>query len=364
MLVVVLAAGCLLQAACGRQAGKTAETEYEVLTVGRTDRTLTSRYAAVIKGKQDVEVRPQVSGCITRILIDEGARVRKGQVLFVIDQVPYRAALEAAVADVMSAEAKLATARITRESKETLFRKHVISQYEFQMAVNAEQEARAVLAQARAQEKKARNDLSYTEVKSPVDGVAGMMPYRVGALVSSSIAEPLVKVADCTEVYAYFSMTENEVLGLQSEGRTLAEAMERMPETGLLLSNGKPYAHKGRIDAVSGIIDQGTGSVSVRAVYPNSEGLLRYGSTGQVLLPSVKKDCIVIPQEATYELQDKVFVYKVVDGKAVSTPVTVHGLSDGKEYIVEEGLKPGDVIVAKGAGLVKDGAEVKAKQRG
>lgn len=190
--------------ACKESQRREGTAMYKTITVEPTNRTLKSGYTATLRGRQFVEVRPQVSGIITEIKINEGDAVHKGQTLFIIDQVPYKAALETAVANVKSAEAKLATARLSAESKAELFKEQVVSEFDLQTAKNELAEAEAALAQAKAQETNARNDLSYTEVKSPVDGVASMIPYRVGALVSSTISEPLVSVSDDQEVYAYF----------------------------------------------------------------------------------------------------------------------------------------------------------------
>lgn len=363
-LIVIILSGVSLLCACGDKARKPAETAYKTLTLAPGDRTLTSSYTATLQGRQYVEIRPQVSGIITDIRIDEGDAVHKGQTLFVIDQVPYQAAWQTALANVKSAEAKLATARLTADSKAELYKERVVSEFDLQTARNELAAAEAALAQARAQEANARNDLSYTEVKSPVDGVAGMIPYRVGALVSSSIAEPLVTVSDDSEVYAYFSMTENRILDFVQQHGSLRQAMENMNEVALTLSNGTLYSHAGRVDAVSGTVDKGTGAVCLRAVFPNPDRLLRNGGSATVVIPTVRRGCIVIPQAATYELQNRIFVYKVVDGKAKSAPVEVFALNNGTEYVIEVGLEPGDIVIAEGAGLVREGAIVTKEENG
>lgn len=353
--------GCLLLATSCSNTPHTAETgRYNTMTMTAESRTLNQNYTAVITGRQCVEIRPQVSGTITEVCIEEGAKVTKGQTLFIIDQVPYKAALQTAVANVKSAEAAVATARMTASSKEELFNEHVVSAFDLQTARNQLLEAKAALEQAQAAEISARNDLSYTEVKSPVNGVASMIPYRVGALVDASITTPLATVSDDGEMYVYFSMTENQVLSLIRENGTLEEAMKQMPEVELRLSDGLMYAHKGKIDAMSGTIDTGTGSVSLRATFPNPERMLRNGGSGTVVFPYQMDNVLVVPQEATYEIQDKIFVYRVTDGKATSTPVTVFPVDNGKEYIIEQGLKAGDVIVAEGAGLLQEGTLIES----
>lgn len=332
--------------------------KYKTLTVCTTNQTLHSDYPATLRGRQSVEVRPQVSGTITEICINEGDAVKRGQILFIIDQVPYKAALETALANVKSAEVKLQTAKLTADSKEELFKENVVSDFDRQTARNQLLEAEAALAQAKAEETNARNNLSYTEVKSPVDGVASMIPYRVGALVNSNIEEPLVTVSDDKEIFAYFSMAENQMLDMIQEYGSLEEACQKMPEVNLSMSNGKTYPSAGRIDAISGTVDQGTGAVTVRAVFPNEGHLLRNGGSGTISIPTIYKDCITIPQSATYELQNKIFTWKVIDGKTQSAPITVYKYNDGKTYIVLSGLTPGDVIIAEGAGLMREGTAV------
>lgn len=344
--------------ACDDKKQATHGEEYKTLTVTRRDFMLQSAYTATLQGRQAVEVRPQVSGTITDIRINEGDAVKRGQVLFVIDQVPYKAALSTAKANLESAEAKLCTAKLTADSKEELCRRNVVSDYDRQTAVNSLREAKAAVAQARAELTRATNDLSYTEVKSPVDGVASMIPYRVGALVGSTIEEPLVTVSDDSEIYAYFSMAETQMLDFIEEYGSLDEAKKKLPPVGLTMSNGNKYDLQGRIDAIGGTVDSETGSVGFRAVFSNPRHLLRNGGSASVLVPSVHKNCIVIPQSATYELQNRVFVWKIVDGKTKSAPITIYKYNDGKNYIVLSGLEPGDVIIAEGAGLMREGTVV------
>ena len=334
------------------------KAQHKTMVVGKQDVTLQHQYTARLTGCQIVEVRPQVSGCITQILTEEGKAVKKGQTLFIIDQVPYRAALEMATATRKSAEARLATARINYENQSQLQQTGVVSDVSLETMHNALFEAEAALEQAKAQEVNARNNLSYTEVKSPVNGVASMIPWHVGSLVSSNISEPLVTVADDSEIYAYFSITEGQALDLTSQYGSLAEFMAEAPEVSLRLSNGQAYEEKGHISAVSGTVDAQTGAVTMRATFPNSSHLLRNGGSATVIVPTHRADCIVIPQEATYELQNRTFVYRIVNGRTKSTPIEVHRQNNGREYIVEQGIAAGDTIIAEGAGLMKEGVEI------
>lgn len=357
---ISLIAVVLLTSSCGEEKRKAHDAvQYKTMVVSRKDMTLERRYSARLTGRQIVEVRPQVSGCITRILTNEGDAVRKGQTLFIIDQVPYRAALEVAVAARKSAEARLATARMNYENETRLQQGHVVGDVSVVTMQNALQEAEAAVAQAKAQEVNARNNLSYTEVKSPVNGVASMIPWHVGSLVSSSIGEPLVTVADDSEMYVYFSINENQALDLISQYGSINEFIAKAPAISLRLSNGKEYDQKGRISAVSGTVDSQTGAVALRATFPNSSHLLHNGGSATVVVPTHRQQCIVIPQEATYELQNRSFVYRVIDGKTKATAVTLFPQNNGKEYIVEEGLNAGDTIIAEGAGLLKEGILIK-----
>lgn len=331
---------------------------YPLMTVTPEDRELSVKYSAVIEGRQDVEVRPQVSGTITQVLVSEGARVKKGQVLFIIDQVPYKAALQKAEAAVATAEANEAIAKQTLDGKLSLYSDKVISDFELRTAQNEYKSAQAALLEAQAGLTEAQNNLSYTEVKSPVDGYAGMTSYRVGALVSASMTDPLIRVSDNSEMYVYFSLSEKQALSLTSQYSSLDSALISFPEVSLKLNDGSVYSQKGKIDVISGIIDKTTGTVSMRAVFPNTDKRLMSGGSANIIVPYEMKQCIVVPQGGTYEIQNRVFVYKVVDGKAVSTPIEVFEINDGKEYIVLKGLSAGEVIVSEGAGLLKDGTMV------
>ena len=335
---------------------------YPTLEIQLSDRTLTTGYSAAISGVQTVEIRPQVSGMITDILIEEGESVRKGQVLFVIDQTPYKAAYEIAVASVKSAEAALSTAQLIYESNQNLYEQDVVSEFDLMTAKNDLIDAEARLALCKAEEVNASNNLSYTEVRSPVNGVASMIPYRVGALVNSNIAQPLVTVSDDSKVYAYFSMAENQMLDMVQQYGSLDNAIRQMPEVELIMSNGQVYEHKGKINAISGTISESTGSVSIRAVFNNRNHLLRNSGSGSIIIPSEFKNCIAIPKAATYELQDRIFVYRVINGKASSTEISVSPQDNGQEYIVNRGLNVGDIIIAEGAGLIKEGTEIKIKE--
>ena len=340
---------CIFLFSCG---GKNAQNgggmvrEYAVMTLQPDSMEWYSNYPAAIKGKRDIEIRPNVSGFITDLRVDEGSVVRKGQVLFVIDTVPYKAALKVAETNVEVAKASTETARLTAENKRELQRRDIISEYDLQMAENSYASAKAQLAQAEAQLVNARNNDSYTRVISPLDGVVGEIPFRVGSLVSPSSATPLTTVSDNSEMYVYFSMTERQILELVAQYGA-ENFLQKLPTVSLKLSDGSIYPLKGRIETVSGIIDTQTGSSNMRATFENPNRLLRSGGS--------------VPQKATYEIQDKKFVYVLNDDSTVtSTEITIASIDNGKEYMVTSGLKAGDRIVTEGVNTLKDGMTIKA----
>ena len=353
--------GCTVWMASCKQAPDAGvkPSSYAVMQLEAADKELSSSYSASIRGRQDIDIYPQVSGTIEKLCVSEGQKVRRGQLLFIIDQVPYRAVLKTATANVEAARAALATAELTYKSNKELYAQKVVSEFSLKTAENSYLTAKAQVAQAEAQEISARNNLSYTEVKSPSDGVVGALPYRAGALVSANMPYPLTTVSDNSDMYVYFSMTENQLLALTRQYGDMDEALKNMPEVELRLNDNSVYDKKGVIESISGVIDRQTGTVVARVVFPNESRLLHSGASGTVVVPSIYKDCIAIPQTATVRMQDKTIVYKVVDGKAVSTLITVAGINNGREYVVLDGLKAGDEIVSEGAGLVREGTQVK-----
>ena len=284
---------------------------------------------------------------------------RECETLFIIDTIPYAASYQQAKAAVATAEAQMATAKLSLEGDEELYKEKVISDFQLQTTRNSYNTAVASLAQARAQEASAANNLSFAKVTSPVNGVAGMTSIRVGALVSAATTE-LISVTDNSQMYVYFSLPEKEVLSLTRQYGSIDNTVAAYPPVSLTLNDGSLYEQEGKIDVISRIVDKSTGTVSLRAIFANPDGRLMSGGSGKINIPYDRKGVIVIPQEATFEIQDKIFTYKVIDGKAVSTQIKVFKINDGKEYIVEEGLKEGDVIVAKGAGLLREGTPVAA----
>lgn len=350
----------MLLSACGGATESGEAVEYPILSVSTSNETLDKSYSATIRGRQDIDIYPQISGKITSVRVKEGEVVRKGQTLFVIDRVPYEAALRVAEANLAAAKVGVESAELEYNSTKELFENDVVSSYELQQSLNSLHSAQATLAQMEAQQIDAANNLSYTEVTSPSNGVVGTIPYREGALVSASMATPLTTVSDNSEMYVYFSMDENSLLDMLQQYGSVEKALAQMPDVQLQLSNGSIYNHTGRVESISGVISQTTGTVSLRAIFANPDRLLHSGANGSILFPEHYDNVITIPQESTFELQDKVLVYKVEDGVTRSTQITVSPINDGRKYIVTGGLEVGDQIIAAGAGLLKDGMPVKA----
>lgn len=361
VLVTAVTAMTMLSS-CGnkQQRGAMPSAVFKTTKVAKSDVTLTEKYSATIRGRQDIDVYPQVGGTLQKLCVTEGQKVKKGQVLFVIDQVPYRAALNTAEAALKAAQAQEATAQLNYDSRKKLYDQKVVSEIDMQTAQNALLSAKAQVAQAQAQVVNARNSLSYTTVTSPADGVVGTLPYRQGALVGSSMPQPLTTVSDNNEMYVYFSMTESQFLNLIRQYESVEKAIEAMPELTLQLVDGSDYEIKGRVESASGVVDRNTGSVQLRAAFSNPSHILHSGSTGNVIIPVTHKDVLTVPATAAVQTQDKYNVY-VVDSKGIAHAQIVDILpqSQGKTFIVTSGLNGGEEIVAEGAGMVRDGQDVK-----
>lgn len=336
--------------------------ELAVMTIGETDANLETSFPATLEGENDVEIRPQVSGFLTKVHVQDGQTVKKGQVLFTIDQVQLQAAVEQAEAAVKVAQANVNTAQTNVTNNKILLDKNIISQSAYQTSVDGLNSAKAQLNQAQAALTSARKNLSYTSVTAPVDGIVGTIPYKEGTLVSPSTL--LTVLSNNSAMQAYFSMNEKYVLDLTDGGkRSLRQAVDSLPEVSLRLANGSVYPYKGKVVSISGVIDPSTGSAQAKAIFPNPDGMLHSGNTGNIMMPVTYSATIEIPQSATYEVQDMKFVYVVGDSAILhSRPITVAAENDGKNYIVTSGLTPGETIVTEGVGIsAADGITIRPK---
>jgi len=357
-MAVVAAVAMLIS--CQNNAGEqdNAVKSFETMTVSKQDITFLQTYPAQVEGRQSVKIVPRVEGYLREIRVKEGQQVKRGQVLFVIEQSAYQSEVKAAAASMEMAKASLSKEQLSYDGKKALHARQVVSDHDFRTAASELKVAQAQLQQAQAQLDRARTNLSYTVLRSPSDGVVGSLPYRVGDYVGPTTQGGLTTVADAHEMYVYFSLTERDVMRRIAEHGSLQKAVEAFPAVGLLTANGDTCSVKGRVESMSGVVDNTTGAVAARAVFANANGQLLSGGTGSLLVPNTFKQVIVIPQTATFEIQDKIYVYKVVNGRASSAIITVLPTNDGKHYVVTGGLAAGDKIVAKGANYVKEGQEL------
>ena len=337
--------------------------EFKVLELQPRVAVLNTDYPASVQGQENIEIRPRVDGYVEKIYVDEGSVVKKGQLLFKINAPQYEQEVRTATASIKSAEAEVSSANMAVNKVKPLVEKDIVSKYELESAQYTYQAKVAALAQAKAALSNARTNLGYTSVTSPVNGVVGAIPFRLGSLVSGNNAEPLTTVSSIGNVYAYFAFNEKLLLNFskEGEGSSMAQNLAKLPPVSLLLSDGTLYELKGRIQTITGQINTATGSANVRATFPNPKGLIRSGASATVRIPNEIKEGLLIPQSATYELQDKRFAVLVdKDGKTKGVAITVLQNTAGNFYVIQDGLKAGDRIVLEGVATLKDGTPIKA----
>ena len=334
--------------------------ELPVITVSSVPATTFQEFTASLQGKKDIEIRPQVDGYIDRIYVDEGARVRKGQPLFHVNDRPYREQLNNAKASLAAAKANLANAQINVSKLTPLVQNNVISDVQLKTAQAAYNAAQANVAQAEAVVQSAQISVGYALIKAPADGYIGKIPLKTGSLVGTTTAEPLTILSETKEVYAYFSLSENDFIQFKNQftGNTIEEKIKQLPPVELVLADNSIYPEKGRVEIAEGQFDRTTGTINFRASFPNTQGVLRSGNTGKIRIAKSFANTIVIPQEATYELQDKVFVFAVGDSnKVASKPINIAGTS-GNYYLLQGGISAGEKIVYTGLERLRDGAVI------
>jgi len=329
-----------------------------VVQLKQIDAATSRDYNAAIEGKVNVEIRPQVEGILDKIFVDEGAAVKKGQPLFKVNDRVYQEALSNAQANLMAAQANLDKAKIEVDRLAPLVKNNVVGEVQLKTAQSAEAAAKATVAQAEAMVSNAKINLGYTYITAPVDGYIGRIPYKVGSLVGRMETQALTVISDVSEVYAYFSFSEKDFLQFKEAypGTTIREKLSHLPKVSLVLADNSVYQQEGTVETVDGQFDKTMGAISLRATFPNPNGELRTGATGKVRIPTTVENAVVVPQNATYELQDKVFVFVVGDSnKVASKPLLINGKS-GNYYLVSGGVKGGDKIVYSGFDRLQDGA--------
>ncbi|MCM1532641.1 MAG: efflux RND transporter periplasmic adaptor subunit [Bacteroides sp.] len=356
---------CLVLAACSKKQQAAAPVVRNVLELKAESCTLTKPYACVLSANGSVEVRPKISGYIFRQFVNEGDFVKAGQQLFTIDPIQVQAEVDVARANIEVAQAQVETAQLTFDTKSELFRQDIISANDLQMAKNSLAAAKATLSQCRAALTNAERNLDYCNITSPIGGVLGVIAYLPGNLVSSSSERPLVTVTDISTIRCYFSISEREALQLSRMYGSPDRIAAAMPEVQLRLADGSLYNHTGKIVTVSGVPDERTGAIRVRADFPNPEQTIKSGFSGTLLMPTRVDSAVIIPQQASFEIQSEKFVYVLTDSNTVhATPIQVMGLNDGRNYVVIFGLEAGQRIVTDGVTFLREGQAVSPKTEG
>ena len=321
-------------------------------------------YPASIEGVVNVEIRPQVAGMLERILVDEGAAVRKGQPLFKINDAPFREQLNNALAAQQAAAGSVVSAQVEVDRFAPLVQNKVVSEVQLQTAQAALTVAKANLQRAKAAVSSARINMGYTTISAPVSGYLGRLQTKQGSLVGPTDAQALTQLSDVHEVHTYFSLGEDDFMTFRKQyaGNTLQDKLTHLPPVALVLADQSTYPTKGKVDMVDGQFDKTTGAVTLRATFPNANGLLRSGNTGTIRLALAHPDVLLVPTAATVELQDRVFVYAVGDSNRVSRQaITIQGKS-GANYLVSEGVKNGDRIVLQGLDHLQEGQIIQPTQ--
>ncbi|PZX94980.1 efflux transporter periplasmic adaptor subunit [Flavobacterium aquariorum] len=328
-----------------------------VMAITTETTTTDAEYPAAIQGTVDVEIRPQVSGNLDRVLVDEGAYVTKGQSLFKINERPYREQLNNALASLHAAEASYINAQLEVDKLTPLVQNKVVSDYQLKSAKASQKIAAANIEQAKAIAASAKINLGYTNITAPINGYIGRLPKKQGSLVSATDIDALTTLSDVQEVYAYFSLSETDFIQFKSKyaGNSIGDKIKKLPPVTLILADNSDYPQTGKIDMVDGQFDKTTGAITVRATFPNPHKTLRSGNTGKILLGLQHDDAILVPQSATIEMQDKVFVFTVSkENKVTKMPITVIGKS-GANYLIKDGVKTGDQIVLSGIDKLQEG---------
>ena len=332
-------------------------TSYETIRLSRETVTAPLTWSAAIRGTGDVSIVSRCTGTLDEIRVKDGQRVRKGDVLFLIDRRSAENALAHAQADLHTAIANRDNAQLETESNKELSAQGIISDYLLRRSENQLQSAEAQVSQARAAVRDAELRLDYCTIKSPVDGLVGNILPHVGDVIAEGTT--LTRVAGVSEMEATFSLTESQIHALVSEVGGLDQIIKMAPPMSLRFKDGSEYSHKGRITSLSGIVDQQTGSITCYVTFPNPDGELFSGMQGTIVMPVEWADVMLVPLTAIVRIQDKSLVYKVgKDSLATSSIVEIEELGDGTRAVITSGAEVGEVIVAKGAANVREGQQV------
>ena len=363
--MTLLFAGTMAMVSCETKKTEQAEPPkgYPVMTLQSQQAIATAEYPTILEGEQTVDIRSKIDGYIEKVYVEEGAIVAKGQRLFKIDDNSYLQEVNHKKAAVLAAQASLETAVIQTRRSAALAEKKIINAYELTTTKNAENVSRAGLSQALADLSAARSKLAFTNILSPISGVVGSLPHKTGSLVSSAAPDPLTTVANTSRVYAYFSVSQQqlELFLSQYPGGKLKDKFRQMPSVSLSTADGEIYPLRGKIQTLSGVLNASTGAANFKAFFPNPEGKLWSGASATIRIPTHFENAIMVPKTAVFELQGRFFVYTVDAKQTVhTTAIKIRNIATEKAYIVTEGLKAGAKIITDGVGNLKDGEKIKA----
>lgn len=361
-LSLIVLAGCRKNNSNPSYQQQAPELPVEIVQQG--DASVSREYAASVEGVSNVEIRPQVTGYLSKIFVDEGDFVRAGQVLFKIEDQVFREQLKSAQAALITAQANLSTSKIDLDRKKELFRNKMVSDIQVKEAEAAYNAARGTVSQSTSSIESAKINLNFSTIKAPVSGFIGRFNYRLGSLMTPGNQEPITLLSDIHQVYTYFSLSENDFNNFQKQyaGSSIDEVIKNTPAVSLLLSGGEKYTEKGRIDAVEGQFNKTTGAITLRAKFDNPKNVLRSGNTGKIILDQFYSNVVLLPIASTRTIQDKVFVFTIKGGKAEMLPVEVNGKA-GDHFIVSKGLKAGDQYIVSGFDRLQPGTPVVAQKK-
>lgn len=364
--ILSVTAMVMMTTSCGSKKSSVSKNDvktYPVLQMSYQPAEINNDYPATIQGIQNIEIRPKIDGYVEDIYVDEGAAVKKGQLLFRISAPQYEQEVKTAEANIEIARADVNAAQMDLNKVKPLVEKDIVSKYAQEAAEYTLQSKQAALAQARAALSNAKINLSYTAIYSPADGVIGILPYKIGSLISSTTPNPLTTVSNISQIYAYFSINEKQGLDFfaASSGNTMQEKLATLPPVILVLANGTLLPEKGKVETASGLINTQTGALNMRATFPNPAGMVRSGSSALVRIPEKIDTALLIPQKATYQIQGKLFVYLLADSNKVRSVEVTSSASAGQSFIITSGIRPGDRIVADGISSLREGLVIKPR---
>lgn len=352
--------GPLLLYSCASSTGKEAvavPASLPVVAIESEDQTIHQKYPASIEASANIEIRAQVAGILEKIYVDEGSKVVAGQLLFKINDLPYQEQLNQAKANLLSAQADLQNAELEVEKKTRLVDNKIVTDYQLRAAQAERAAAKARVEQAKSAVESAKINVNYTSIRATSNGYIGRLEKKQGSLITTADPQPLTVLSNVEKLHVYFSLAENDFIAFKNAtpGKTLQEKLNNLPSVSLLLSDEKTYEHQGKVDMVDGQFDKNTAAITLRATFDNPQGVLRSGNTGRIVLQKKYAQAVLVPQMATREIQDKIFVFTVGKDNKVSQQSIQVIAKSGENYLVESGLKAGDRIVYKGIDLLQDG---------